>query len=333
MRRLPPMAVALLLLSGITLTAFDSRSHRGGALGSVTVDGKYDVIVVEGYGRAIRINNRRQVLFQGSGLSGALWEDGVLTPISSPRDLNERGQVVGLDSQGGFLWDDGVITQLVPPGHNSSYTQAINNAGDVLVTAHMPEGVGGPPRSYVWSHGRYQQLPVWLDGWAGLNNRGEAFGFVFSGFLNGSRIHGSVIVDTHSGAIRYFPFNSEPTVKQLYDMNDRGDVVGVMGLPPCGAVGSLTAVAMRLTGDEPESLGVLNPPCNVGTYAWTINNRGQIAGQAGSAAFLWEDGETTWLPGPNGWSPVDINDRGDVVGSYYDVAHDQQIAVLLFRRR
>ena len=66
------------------------------------------------------------------------------------------------------------------------------------------------------------------------------------------------------------------------------------------------------------------------SYAWAINNAGQITGYSDTSngethAFLWEDGTLTDLGTPGGKYSFAyaINDHGQVVGASYTASREE----------
>jgi|GEM_PF-3135798 len=67
-----------------------------------------------------------------------------------------------------------------------------------------------------------------------------------------------------------------------------------------------------------QDLGRLNPNFPDGTFAYAINNLGQVVGSSGGEAFIWTQ-ETGIAQIPNTYffgDASDINDQGKVVGTY-----------------
>jgi probable HAF family extracellular repeat protein len=82
-----------------------------------------------GPGFPVAINERGQVV--GRGADGILWDNGTITDLGplSPAAINERGQVV---SYGASLWENGNTTDLPTLGGTYSSARDINNRGQVV---------------------------------------------------------------------------------------------------------------------------------------------------------------------------------------------------------
>jgi probable HAF family extracellular repeat protein len=87
------------------------------------------------------------------------------------------------------------------------------------------------------------------------------------------------------------------------------------------------------TFNEPDSIG--NPYQGVGrTYAFSINDSGQITGEYGDAygphGFVYSGGtySTLDVPGANGTELYRSNNAGEIVGRYFDTSHPQGAAFL-----
>ena len=84
-----------------------------------------------------------------------------------------------------------------------------------------------------------------------------------------------------------------------------------------GAVVFLALATGAFAGDPPQYeaqfLGYLDPSSpNAMTWAYSINNRGQVVGMSCDKPFIWENGVMTELPVQ--MVPVDINDAGCIAG-------------------
>lgn len=84
-----------------------------------------------------------------------------------------------------------------------------------------------------------------------------------------------------------------------------------------GAMAGVSRAGMPVPEVTIRDLG--SPSCEFlnSSYAWGINNRGQVVGESGCGGFLWQDGTFTdlgVLPGGYLARPFDVNDRGQIVG-------------------
>lgn len=133
---------------------------------------------------AVDINDRGEVLgklWSGADVRGVLWRYGVMIDLggrqTDPRDLNERGQVIGdsVFAEGApshpFLWRDGVMTDLLAgSGSDTGWAQALNDAGQIVGSVDS--------RPAVWRNGSLLRITV--PGGYGeaiaINERGEVAG-------------------------------------------------------------------------------------------------------------------------------------------------------------
>jgi uncharacterized membrane protein len=162
-----------------------------------------------------------------------LWRQGRLVPLGgccggTVRGMNQRGQIVGQvnDKEGhysAFLWDGHKISSIVPPEGTMSSVVAINEAGRALVQSYMPNDV------FLWHNGNFAKVklaPDVADQPLAFNNCdvivGEfgASSEYYHGFVwdekNGQRDL-NALIDANSGW----------TLEQAFDINDRGEIVGI----------------------------------------------------------------------------------------------------------
>jgi probable HAF family extracellular repeat protein len=184
-------------------------------------------------------------------------------------------------------------------------------------------------RPFLWQFPHMSALPT-LGGNNGqasaINERGQIVGFAENGAVDPTCPAGTtnnriaLPVKWEKGTPKALPLVVNDTDGDAFWINDRGQAVGYSG-------NCTTAThAVSWVDDTPSTLADLGN----GGIAQGINNRGQIAGQVGSA-----DGSTfyaaVWLDGANGavtnlgTPPGDvaafasgINNRGQVVGSSLD---------------
>jgi probable HAF family extracellular repeat protein len=182
---------------------------------------------------------------------------------------------------------------------------------------------------FLWQFPHMRALPT-LGGNNGqasaINNSGQIVGFAENGALDSTCPPGTtnnriaLPVLWEEGNAKPLPLVVNDTDGDAFWINDRGQAVGYSG-------NCTTAVhAVSWVNDTPSTLADLGK----GGLALGINNRGQIAGQIGSAdgtafyAAVWQNGAngavTNLLtpPGDVAAFASGINDRGQVVGSSLD---------------
>ncbi|HET8662372.1 MAG TPA: hypothetical protein VFM55_25750, partial [Micromonosporaceae bacterium] len=167
-------------------------------------------------------------------LRGFLWENGRMRDLGIdggviPRDINNKGQVVGSlnfgdggGRQQAFLWENGVVTRLSAPGVSSS-ANAINDKGEIVGGYLIEVEVGAHPVR--WYQGSMTELGLLPKGNAGaalaINELGQ--------------IVGTSNVEPHSAAERGFIWwrgalhdLTRAGVPEAYgpgDINNRGQIL------------------------------------------------------------------------------------------------------------
>jgi probable HAF family extracellular repeat protein len=232
-------------------------------------------------------------------------------PESKAFGINDDGQVVGYSGtvQGpeagrrAFLWDNGTMLNLGTLGGNHSEAYGINNSGQVVGRSTLPTGEADV-RGFLWENGSIIDLGTLAEGWTeahGINNASQVVGYSVllssvKAFLweNGSMANLGSLGDNSRG----------------YANNDSGQIAGY-----CFGWGACLWQNGTIT-----SLGTLG---GNNSYAWDINNYGQIVGSSSTGgvvsythAFLWENGTMTDLGTLGGnWSEAyGINDAAQIVG-------------------
>jgi probable HAF family extracellular repeat protein len=289
---------------------------------------------------ALRINDRRQVAIAARGDTGSwrysLRSGGRVADL--PADLgtvfalNERGEVL-MGTGEGFsttpavagVWRDGRVRRITPPeGTNvvAVTPQSLSDRGHVAVdfsTGHVTWAVPPAPlrdlgANLWWRGARTELHPTGAA--TAVNDRGQVVGT--TGIVLGGQATEGAIWDTGDdpgdgrGA-------AAPTLVPLFtpvDVNDRGQVVGLLATPGAGAHAAVW------DGGELVDLGSLGG-ASAYSVPFAINERGQVLGisrgtDGGQHLAVWTSGR--WLDlglyagnalaahGP------DINDRGQVVG-------------------
>jgi probable HAF family extracellular repeat protein len=231
----------------------------------------------------------------------------------------------------GFRWKANTMTPLPPLGGNNSEATGVNNRGQavgVAETAVHDSSCAAPQvldyRGVIWKpNGKTITLPP-IAGDAvsqaiPIDNAGDAAGA--SGPcgppLNPAYGAAHAVLWKHGSAIDLGNLGGT-TFNAAAAMNDRGQIVGISGLP-----GNTTYHAFLWQHGVMSDLGTL--PGDVLSVAFGINNKGQIVGQSCDAsnncrAFIWQNGSMTDLNllVPKGslylFYGGDINDSGWIVG-------------------
>ncbi|HXM98917.1 MAG TPA: hypothetical protein VN982_10610 [Candidatus Dormibacteraeota bacterium] len=250
----------------------------------------------------------------------------------------------------GFVWQDGVMTALPTLGGNNARAQGINDHGQVVGLAensvHNPECV--PPQvldfeAVIWEREGDREdgeihphqlppLPGDTDAVAGqINNRGQIVGV--SGPCSQSVTHAVLWEhDTVSDMGNLGGCCNSPV-----DINSHGQVVGLSN-----TTGNTTFHAfLWQKGGVMTDLGT--PPGDVMSFAFGINDQGQIVGGSctdvffnGCRAMLWQNGVMTDLntlvkPGS---TPLqlffgnDINSRGEIAAYAFNPSNGEFRAAL-----
>ena len=246
-----------------------------------------------------------------------LWTGGdvfAILGLATAVAINNRGQIVGdgIDPFGephAFLFDRGVLTDLgALPGVSLSSSAAadINERGDVAGIAYR---AGAIMRMVMWIGGAIQDLgtvPFGEGVVKGINERRQIVGYS----QNPSVTRGWV---WQEGVFTMLPLPDGATDSFAWDINDRGDIVGV-------AIGDSTHAVLWPAGGGVIDLGTLTG--DGGSWAQGINNRGQVVGYSSgpdgfTRPFLWRAGtmiDLGPLPGDPQGAASAISDAGVIVG-------------------
>ena len=253
------------------------------------------------------------------------WDDGVSTQLppgdhwALAVDGNAHGHVAGfrLGARGFYgpteavLWDDG--EPLDPPTTGNGSVLEVNDRGVAIVTTSGPGGY----RASLWRVGDELLTPLpSTDGRPtsahAINEAGVVAGVAAPTASDAHavvwRAGRAIDLGTLGGA------TSSPGGPVA--LNERGHVVGTSET----AQGGEHAFLWR--GGRMIDLGTLGGPTS---EAVAVNDRGQVVGHSDTAsgerhAFLWEDGRMIDLDavaGEGASTVVDINDRGQVIGTAF----------------
>ncbi|MBD2168189.1 hypothetical protein H6G04_27785 [Calothrix membranacea FACHB-236] len=192
------------------------------------------------------------------------------------------------------------------PGDNYSYAYGINDSGQVV-------GFSSNNHAFLYSDGKMTDLGSLprsgYDSSAayGINNSGQIVGD-----SKGRAFLYSDAKMTDLGILPGYDYS------RAYSINDSGQVVGFSGFSTFSQGGFYYPPkdrAFLYSDGQMIDLGTL--PGKTDSYAYGINNSGQIVGTSGKHAFLYSDGQMIdlgTLPGNSYSSGWDINDSGQIVG-------------------
>jgi probable HAF family extracellular repeat protein len=229
-------------------------------------------------------------------------------------DVNDRGEVAGVSglSATATVWTRAGIVEIgtLAPFGTDSLALGINKRGDVVGHSAFWTDTSVVRHGFLWRDGVLIDLGT-LPGEdysyaASINDRGEIAGISFTHF------GASHVVLWRDGVIH--DLGVLPVGDALVtDVNNRRQIVGYATSP--------TGVAAFTWTDG--IFTYLPELANASyTFAWSINDRGEIAGSSIGAdgslhAVVWRDGaivDLGRLPGSLNTEAYGINDRGQVVG-------------------
>lgn len=193
------------------------------------------------------------------------------------------------------------ITTIDVPGSNVFQTQAtgINDEGEIVGFFYQAS-TGLTTHAFILRHGIFSMYFLSEGGteFDGLNNRGDMVGL---NTIIGTLFHNGQIISTISvpGAQQTFPRG----------INNSGQIVGTVDIPSGGLE------SFRLRGGNYSIF-------NVGGGANGINDAGDIVGTHGADGYFLRNGisSTIDFPGAPGTVLEGINDRGVIVGFYFDAS-------------
>lgn len=230
---------------------------------------------------------------------------------SKAHSINELGEVVGegLSADGLTvrpIWQDGTVIGTFEgiAGNPYSWDSFRNAVGRHVVNSKIACNVW-------WTTSASGQIDACTGSAYDINEFGESAG---SARFTTPTVHQHVV--TWKAGVIHRDLGLPPGAREAQGagINDRGDVVGNL---TDAATGRIEAFVHR----DGQFSRLQSLPGQYATYAWDINNRGDIVGTSnGGVPVLWKAGSTTptVLPVPEGRYPrsvARINDSGDIVGT------------------
>lgn len=297
--------------------------------------------------------NRKQTHYVVKALSTLGGTQSVGEAITERGWISGAANLNGDSTQHGALWRDLRITDLGTLGGPSSrVVGGVKNEHGLVaggsetaspdplgeaVCSNFVAGFSGQPLiclGFVWQDGVMTALPT-LGGnngfaFGGVNNRGQIAGFAENSTQDAdcppSQVppqvldFEAVVWGPRSGQIRELPPYAGDTVGIATEINDHGQAVGVTGL--CSALS--TQITHAVLWQDGSAIDLGNLGSRLFNWAYTINERGQVAGAAGVTgdatwhAFFWENGvmrDLGVLPGDLMSQSNGMNNKGQVVGT------------------
>jgi probable HAF family extracellular repeat protein len=224
------------------------------------------------------------------------------------------------------------------PGSQVTAHLGINNRGQVAGVYIADDAVPSPDGQFDTAHGFVQDrrgatktfdVPgATITGPGGLNDRGDVAGFwvkaddSVAGFVRSRRGH----IETFE--VPFFHLHN------VSDINNRGEIIGYYDDPGFAGEGAFLR-------DRDGTFTDIRYPGASYTFVHGINDHGRIVGtylEPGASpnpdgtvprntvhGFVWEDGRFTSFDvrGSVYTQAFGINDRGDIVGGYYDASGRQ----------
>ncbi|MGH6645430.1 PEP-CTERM sorting domain-containing protein [Aquabacterium sp.] len=233
-----------------------------------------------------------------------------------PVKINDARDIAGIlfttDAQGNLfnhaaLYSAGQLKDLGTLGGGNSTPTGLNNLGQVVGSAENPSSY----RPFVNKGGTTQDLGGNYAYARGINQSGQIVGDFTTQNGEPSR---SYVLSSQGQATDIGNLGGTDGTSAL-DINDAGAVTGSSFnsagqqrafIYQNGTMSDLGALAWQAGSGLPEY-----------SVGYGINNAGQVIGVSSGKAFLYSGGQMTALV--DGGNPVDINDVGQVIGSYGDL--------------
>lgn len=237
--------------------------------------------------------------------------------------VNDSGQAGGTSGARAVLYANGTVTNLgTLPGGTTSVGLGINNSGQVVGYSNT----SGAERGFIYSSGVMTPLGSLTGGPSnayGINDSGQAVG---SSVASNGSLH--AVLYGAGGAPTDLGTLGGPE-SHAYAINNNSQIAGYATALVTYVDAYGNPYVVEETHAFLHSSGVMNDLGKLTgatySYAYGINNSGQVVGWSGNA-FLFSGGVMTdlgTLPGQGSFSKAyGINDSGDVVGAAYMLGLD-----------
>ena len=255
--------------------------------------------------------------------SAVMWRNGNVSLLgvsltsedSSPVQINEAGQVIGMVGNRAFFWQNGATTDMGTLNGVQIYPKSINNNGVVAGYSSAYGSIAGD-HGFLWQKGRLTDL--------GKDFRPRAIND--AGVLAGSSDFATYSPDTaaqsQNGTIANLPGEPSGVFSWATTINNAGHIAGIsFGYYGNGLFwkdGEVTQLPLNMSVTsnyyytQPNSLNDLDQ---------IVGEQGRSTSNVVTNAFLYSEGNLidlqTLLPADSGWhleSAAAINNNGLIVG-------------------
>jgi probable HAF family extracellular repeat protein len=243
------------------------------------------------------------------------WQSGMLTDLgtggsnSQAEGISDAGHIVGMSDGLPFIWHNGAMTELARRGGGScgwgGHAYAVNSSG--VVVGQSDTLCSRSP--VLWRNGKTTDLGSFSGN---TIENGTAFGINDRGQVVGESNERAFL--WQNGTMRDLGSlggGSERSV--AYDINERGQVVGVSYIKGHSFDQGFVRHAFLWSNGVMTDLGTLGSLGQT-SFAYGINDSGQVVGTTESHAFVWHKGTMVDL---GLGKALAINNAGEIVGEAY----------------
>ena len=229
---------------------------------------------------------------------------GTISGSSYANSINNNGQVAGYafvsrDVYHAVTWQNNTLIDLGTFGGVRSVANSINDNGDIVGTVYISSS--GGTRAFL----RQNEIATTFGLKAtDINNKGQIAGFASA---SPSGYHANLWEGNTNADLGTIEGGS---YSEAWGINENGDIVG----KSYTSSGNYRAFIWQ--NEEMTALSNLG----MGSVARSINDNGQVVGYAlinGYArAFTWQQGSVSYISGPESYA-WDINNKGEIAGQVF----------------